>query len=211
MEQIVDGVYALSLDFEHDGRERILWPTIFETEDGILLIDTGLPSHFEALSGELEACGFGVEDVQFVLLTHRDVDHAGTLKYVTEKTDAIVFAHTDEAAAIAENSAPVDVELVDEERIRTKAGKLEIVATPGHTSGHISLYCPEKKLLVAADALSGEDGFGGPRPDVSDNMAMVTNSVKRLAGLDVECTICYHGGPIKHDPDEIQVIYDTMK
>jgi glyoxylase-like metal-dependent hydrolase (beta-lactamase superfamily II) len=211
MQEIADGVYTLSLEFEHEGRGRVLWPAAFETESGLVLVDTGLPQHFDALVEEIDETGFRIEDIEHVVITHRDIDHAGTLTNVKRVAGATVLAHVDEANHIEKETVPVDIEFVDRVNLRTAAGELQLVETPGHTMGHISLYFPAEKLLIAADALNAEDGFGGPRPDVSVDMIEAIESVGRLSKLDVERTLCYHGGLVEHGSGQIESIYDSLR
>jgi len=74
-------------------------------------------------------------------------------------------------------------------------GGLEVIATPGHTPGHISLYHIPSKTLIAADALRVVDGrLCGPDPEQTLNMTQATESVKKLASFDAQTVICYHGG-----------------
>jgi len=72
---------------------------------------------------------------------------------------------------------------------------VEVVATPGHTPGHISLYLPSAKLLVAADAIVYENGqFDIANPQYTLDMAQAIHSIRHLASLEIDTIICYHGG-----------------
>ncbi|MWV43269.1 MBL fold metallo-hydrolase [Paenibacillus sp. HJL G12] len=74
-------------------------------------------------------------------------------------------------------------------------GGIEIIATPGHTPGHISLYHIPSKTLIAADALRVVDGrLCGPDPEQTLNMTQAMDSIAKLAGYNAESVICYHGG-----------------
>jgi glyoxylase-like metal-dependent hydrolase (beta-lactamase superfamily II) len=69
------------------------------------------------------------------------------------------------------------------------------VHTPGHMPGHISLYIPETKTLVAADALVIENGeLEIANPSFTLDIKAAIGSVKKIAGLKIEKLICYHGG-----------------
>src|ERR1700730_5352844 len=39
------------------------------------------------------------------------------------------------------------------EELETAFGRLQILWTPGHSPGHICLYCPERKLLFSGDLI----------------------------------------------------------
>ena len=73
------------------------------------------------------------------------------------------------------------MEVVDGVCFRTAVGKVQIVATPGHTPGHVSLYVPDERLLIAGDALTADDEFGGPNEAFTPDMAAAVDSIGRLA------------------------------
>ncbi|WP_046213728.1 MBL fold metallo-hydrolase [Paenibacillus wulumuqiensis] len=80
------------------------------------------------------------------------------------------------------------------------AGGLQVIATPGHTPGHISLYHPSSKTLITADAMVVEDGqLMGPVPQHTLNMEQAIQSLNAFRNLDVETVVCYHGGLFRGD------------
>lgn len=222
MEQLIPGVYALELEHEFMGETRSIHPAAIETEHGIILIDVGLPGHLSSIEANLKEAGFQLEDIEIILITHQDADHAGALDEVTNHTNATVAAHVDDAPYIEGArdpikgndrypSVPVDIEVVDSVRFLSTVGKIQIVATPGHTPGHISIYIPQVNLLIAADALTAEDSFGGPNEDFTPDMDAAIDSIGRLAVLDVERTLCFHGGLVEHDTDRIETIHASLQ
>lgn len=224
MDELTDGVYRFTETIETDEGERAFRPSAVETDRGLLLLDVGLPGQAEALGEEIAAAGFEWADVWAVLLTHHDGDHAGALASVREKTDAVVFAHEGCAPYVDGREepikgdgdryppVPVDVELVGEERFRTAAGPMRVVYTPGHAPGHVSLYLPEARLLLAADALTAADGeLRGPSERFTLDMAEAGQSVARLAALDVARVHCFHGGTVDAGDDRIAAIADSLE
>lgn len=205
-ETLPDHVHDLALEVTGE-REMTLHASAIETDGGLLLVDTGLPESDE-LTASLDAAGFTLDDISTVFLTHQDADHAGGLAELLDETDATVLAHERAAPIVDGRELPrsaaddderypparVDVE-VDTATLNTRAGPVEVIPTPGHTPGHVSLYFPEERFLVAADALTAdEDGLQGPRSDVSEDMNEALSSAERLAALDIERVLCYHGG-----------------
>ncbi|GAA0720595.1 MBL fold metallo-hydrolase [Clostridium malenominatum] len=74
-------------------------------------------------------------------------------------------------------------------------GGTEIISTPGHMPGHISLYLKESKTLIAGDALVVENGkLCIANPNYTLDMAKAKMSIKKLLDYDIEKIICYHGG-----------------
>lgn len=74
---------------------------------------------------------------------------------------------------------------------------VQVIHTPGHMPGHISLYLPGKKTLVAADALVYERGaFDIANPHYALDLPAAIASVMQLQDLDIDTVICYHGGVV---------------
>lgn len=72
---------------------------------------------------------------------------------------------------------------------------LQVINTPGHTPGHISLYDPESQTLIAADAVVIEEGhLNIANPNFTLNLPQAAASVKLLSQLPVKRLLCFHGG-----------------
>ena len=176
--RITNGVYRLPLTFELEGEELTHDPTAIETDRGVLLVDAGWPGAVEQLEAALEAVGINWIDVWAVLLTDQDVDHVGGLADLVERWEGDQFT--------------------------TSAGAAEIVFTPGHAPGHISLYFEAERLLLSGDALHAPDGeLTGPRAPLDESEAL--ESIDKLSELDFERTLCYHGGFVEQGAEEIVV------
>ncbi len=102
---------------------------------------------------------------------------------------------------VLERLEPVGVDEQEENDTRlTLAGGARVVFTPGHTPGHISLYLEGSKILIAGDALTAEGGYlNGPNPSVTLEMSTAIRSTQRLADLDIDTIVCYHGGVVSED------------
>jgi glyoxylase-like metal-dependent hydrolase (beta-lactamase superfamily II) len=77
-------------------------------------------------------------------------------------------------------------------------GGCEIVGTPGHTPGHISLYLKNHRTLITGDAAVLENG----RPVIANpqyalDLENARKSLSRILGFNAETYICYHGGLYK--------------
>jgi glyoxylase-like metal-dependent hydrolase (beta-lactamase superfamily II) len=70
-----------------------------------------------------------------------------------------------------------------------------VVATPGHTSGHISLYFPSLKSVIAGDAAVIEnDELVIANPHFCLNVEKAEQSLRKIKDLKAENYYCYHGG-----------------
>jgi glyoxylase-like metal-dependent hydrolase (beta-lactamase superfamily II) len=222
MQELTEGVFAFPIETEFGGEEVVIHPSGIETDSGLILLDVGFPGEADALAAQLAEAGFGFEDVELIVITHQDSDHAGALSEVTDRSGALVAAHADDVPYIDGErdpikggsdrypSASVDIELVDGVTFQTTAGPLRVVATPGHTPGHISQYLPDETLLLAADALVADEQLTGPNEQFTPDMERASESVGRLAELDIERTLVYHGGFVEEGTDRIKEIRQSL-
>jgi glyoxylase-like metal-dependent hydrolase (beta-lactamase superfamily II) len=224
--ELTEGVHALPLAFERGDREMTLHAAAVETRRGAILVDAGLPGVRDQLRERLSAAGIGLSGVHDLLLTHQDGDHVGGAgDLLTVDADIGVLAHREAVPYVEGDRDPVkgdpdqapdpvdvDVGLVDGVVFETVAGPMHVVHTPGHAPGHVSLYLPEAKLLLAADAVvAGEDGLAGPNEQFTPDLDRAFESVRTLADLDVERTLCYHGGLVEQGSERLAAIAETRE
>ena len=77
-------------------------------------------------------------------------------------------------------------------------GGITVIHTPGHTPGHVSLFLKRSRTLVTGDAMVAEDGrLQGPRAAATPDMDTALRSLRKLAPLDVDKAITYHGGVVR--------------
>ncbi|MED3993559.1 MBL fold metallo-hydrolase [Peribacillus frigoritolerans] len=70
-----------------------------------------------------------------------------------------------------------------------------VIATPGHTSGHISLYFPRLKSVIAGDAAVIENHeLLIANPHFCLNVEKAEQSLRKIKDLKAENYYCYHGG-----------------
>lgn len=93
--------------------------------------------------------------------------------------------------------AEVDLEVQDGDTFNW-CGGCEIVGTPGHTPGHISIYVKNKKTLIAGDAAALENGnLVIANPHFTIDMEKAEKSLNKILNFNVDKIICYHGGILK--------------
>jgi len=70
-----------------------------------------------------------------------------------------------------------------------------VVATPGHTSGHISLYFPKLNSVITGDAAAYENQeLVIANPHFCLNMDNAKLSLRKIQNLQADTYYCYHGG-----------------
>ncbi|AZB41296.1 MBL fold metallo-hydrolase [Bacillus sp. FJAT-42376] len=98
--------------------------------------------------------------------------------------------------------APVDI-LFSAGEVLPWCGEIEVIHTPGHLPGHISLYLRREKTLIAGDALVAEGNrLEIANPQFTLDMEEALRSVERLMDYEIEKVICYHGGLYTGDVKE---------
>ena len=73
---------------------------------------------------------------------------------------------------------------------------IQTVDTHGHTAGHVSLFLPQERILIAGDAINNVEGLGGSREQFTDNAADARTAVSTLAALSPDSIVFGHGPSI---------------
>lgn len=138
-----------------------------------------------------------------ILITHHHSDHIAALSSLKARWGARVGAPRADQHRIPD----IDVTLADGDHIQIGSLDFVTIETPGHTSGHVSFYCEDEKILFAGDTLFSL-GCGRLFEGTAEQM---WHSLSRLAALPDETRLyCGHEYTlsnakfaIKHDPDNV--------
>lgn len=187
-----------------------------ETAKNCLVIDTGLQAG--RLINFLKQHKF---NPTAVVLTHGHPDHAAGVAELRECfPDIKVYIHKLDAEMLTDDrnnmglltgqvniAQPADI-LLEEEGIIEQAGiKLEVLHTPGHTSGGICLYSKDEGIVFTDDTLFA-DSVG--RTDLGGNMAQLIKSIREKLFTLPDYTSVYPGhGPvttIEHEKEHNQFL-----
>lgn len=155
------------------------------------VVDTGVAGSADAVGKVLESAGPGWSGVRHVVLTHKHPDHAGSVGDVMDRAERAVGYVG--AADLSEVDAPRRLRPLED---GDDVFGLRIVATPGHTAGHMAVYDTGSRVLVAGDALNNTDGLAGSNPQFTEDEAAAADSVRRLAELEPRTILVGHGDPI---------------
>ncbi len=129
-----------------------------------------------------------------VVLSHHHIDHIGGAALMRERTGAKVLAHPLEAASLKYS---VDIPAEDGYRLDLDGLELEMVHTPGHSSGHLCAYLPQLKVLFSGDHILGLGTTAVILPQ--GNMSDYIESLRKLLKYDIRL-ICPGHGPLIHSP-----------
>lgn len=225
--KIGNNIEALELKMTINGHPNVIHPVVMWSDDEATLIDTGMVGQYEDLKQALNDAGVKPESIKQIIITHQDIDHIGNLPaFLKEFPQTQVWAHAEDKPYIEGNKEMIKMdssrleqmpeemrkqmkdfvdslirvkvtrELEDGETLNLQGG-IEVIFTPGHTPGHISLFVKKEQLLITGDAMVAEDGeLKGPREEVTPDIDEAFASVRKLKNYDFEYALCYHGGHI---------------
>ncbi len=208
MDEVVDGVLRVRLGYVN--------AYLVVTDDGLVLVDTGLPRTHRTLLRALADAQRRVGDIRTVLLTHWHTDHVGGLAMVRTASGARVVASAIDTP-IVDGSRPApltavmrlakpllgDAEPAEVDEPLLQDGPFSVpgftaVHTPGHTDGHVSYLLDRAGgVLFAGDAVAGIRGAVklSPGPVTADRAA-ATRSLAKLATLSFDTAVFGHGSPM---------------
>ena len=188
--------------------------------EGAAIIDTGMPGSERKIVAYCKSVGVEPGEIRYIILTHPDIDHSGSVAKLKGLIDAKVAIHEADAPRLSGEKklkevkgamgvlfgvmgpvmrfTPVvpDTMLKDSDRLLD----LVVVHTPGHTEGSICLY-RENSAIFVGDALR-TDSAGKlrlpPGPMTAD-MDQAKQSIVRISTLRYALLLPGHGAPIAKD------------
>jgi glyoxylase-like metal-dependent hydrolase (beta-lactamase superfamily II) len=134
-------------------------------------------------------------ELQALYLTHIHPDHVGGAHAVRE-TFGVPIAVYHSRRDFDSGTGPLRAERVleDGDELPYPGGRLRVVHAPGHESGHVCYYEPERRWLCTGDnVLSTGTAVIAP-PD--GNMQQYLATLERLRALDLAVIFPGHGPPI---------------
>jgi glyoxylase-like metal-dependent hydrolase (beta-lactamase superfamily II) len=157
------------------------------------IVDTGVSGSAQRIGEVVKAAGLGWDAVGNLIVTHHHPDHAGSVTEVLNlATKATVWAG---AADIPSIQSPRPVSAAED---GAEIFGLRMIATPGHTLGHISVYDEAASTFISGDALTNVGGsLASSPPQYTADMAKAAESVRKIAALGFEKALFMHGDPIE--------------
>jgi hydroxyacylglutathione hydrolase len=143
-----------------------------------------------------------------ILLTHGHCDHIAGIAVLQENFDPIPISISCEDDKMLTHSrhnlsllmgqplkfAPPDDEIAAGDVIELDGVRLEVLATPGHTPGGVSFYCPQEELIFTGDTLFA--GSVGRTDFPGGSMSTLLQSIREQLLVLPDQTKVYSGhGP----------------
>ncbi len=205
---------------EYDPRlEGIWWVeeagmscNVYVLNEGRTLIDAG---NFYGMLHELSEV-FDLSLLEQIFITHCHFDHVGGMGELFDWCNPKVFSHIDTLPfinfqgvpfmKIMEKAGRADqvVILRGGERIQAGPHLLEVIPTPGHTRGDISLYERQNRILFSGDTVLPSSPTENILSDADKglgSMEQLIASLGRLVPYEVDFLLAGHGVPAFSDGD----------
>ena len=170
-----------------------------------ILVDPGHLRLFDHVERGLRELGLGLDDIGLVICTHGHPDHLEAARLFRERTARVAIHRTEWALLQSmgrQMQAAMGIDLADlepdvflqEGDLNVDGTALEILHTPGHSPGSVSIYWPASRALFTGDVIF-KDGLG--RTDLpGGNGESLQKSIVRLSELDAEILLSGHGPEI---------------
>lgn len=212
MRRIAEGLYQLEA-------AGFVNAYLIQGASDLTLVDAGPARSAGALLEELRRNGFRLEDIGRVVLTHGHGDHSGgVIPFLRRRGAVKVYAHPLEIPSLTGKaplpappgwagrvavraqarlwpSEPLEVVVAAEPGMPIKGlGSWQVLHTPGHTDGGLSLFEPVRQILICGDiAVQRGGALRLPPAFLNRDPEALKASLKRAAGLDCDILCCGHG------------------
>ena len=171
-----------------------------------MVIDPGHQHLVKGLIQQMEKDGLRPKQIQVAIATHGHPDHFEGVSTFAREGAKVGLSPAEEKflkdvgsqfyAAFGNEMPEIRIDFyLEEGELKLGDKTLQVLRTPGHSPGSISLYWPEKKALFTGDVVFpmgvGRTDFPG-----GDGM-LLRDSIERLSQLDAEWLLAGHGEVIR--------------
>jgi glyoxylase-like metal-dependent hydrolase (beta-lactamase superfamily II) len=204
---------------------------VYRSDEGLAIIDPGYTGSFQAVLRFLQEHALG--PIDWVILTHHHIDHAGAAFALCQATGARLAVHRDDApylqagrprnrmtlwgmaerlptrlASYVISTATDEARLLEDGNV---IAGLTVVHGPGHTPGSICLHSRSESALFLGDVLNNERGIRTPPWTVNHSHRRARLAPRRLQGLRFEQAYFGHGPSIQEGADRRVLAFLTQR
>ncbi len=187
-------------------------------DDTLTLIDTGYSGNGEKILRYIESIGENPEKLTRIIATHYHPDHISSVPEIIAHTPAKLLLHPADIRHISGDKIefvmktggstrllkrwqtpklPVNIcEFVNDGDIIPCLGGLQVIHTPGHSPGSISLYLLKQKALFPGDAIVNAPRLMLAYLPMRQSHEKCIQSLQKLSELDIDACLFSHGQPI---------------
>lgn len=225
-----------TIDIRFLERSEVIANYLIESDDGLILVETGPETAFENLKAGIKAQGFDWKDVKHVLLTHIHFDHAGAAWKFAE-IGAKIYVHPiglphlnnperlwnsakmiyqDEMERLWGEMKPIDEDLLvaaDNGDVLNIGGiEINVFYTPGHAVHHNVYQIGD--IVFTGDVAGIKINRGPvappcPPPDI--NIEAWYKSIDVLKGLNPRILYLAHFGAVEDPLPHLDRLKDMLK
>ncbi|MCG9736527.1 MBL fold metallo-hydrolase, partial [Pseudoalteromonas shioyasakiensis] len=214
---------------------------IEDKKDGLIVIDTGFPNAERStniLVDAIRLAGYDPKDVKHILITHGHPDHIGNVHALQQFSGAAIWMNTKDASYLKDASngypavykkdgslytgmppsysAQVQHEFNEGDTLPL-AGGIKVIATPGHSLGHVSFLLKRHSgIIFMGDALTNVNGQFDLPPNFVD-VAKEVQSIDNLLAENFDKIAFGHGNYISSNGKKLlqnfaeRISYDDVK
>jgi len=176
-------IHAIGVPQDWPSRTGPTWAYLFES-DGLTLLDPGAHGSYDELADGIVGAGFGVKDIDRVIISHGHSDHDGSVARTIRESGAGLWAHSVYASLLPYH--PWDVQNRSETEIHAEMTR---IADAGSDRRSNSTYQARNKTYLES------------RKNLSVDHSMIDDEEFGTA------RIIYAPG---HSPDELCLVFDGV-
>ncbi|MBO8181805.1 MAG: MBL fold metallo-hydrolase [Archaeoglobus sp.] len=229
--ELSDELYLVDLPLPKTGFRRFISSWVFKSGNKAFLVDVGASASIEKLNEALEY--LKVKKVEFVLITHIHIDHAGGLgDFLSYHPEAKVIVHEKgvkhllnpkklwegsikvlgDLALLYGEIKPVPEENFADGKLEFEGSEIRVVKTPGHAPHHQSYVYD--RYLFAGEALGVHqylkirDFYMRPATPPKFVYEVAKESIEKLQKLG-DLTVCF--GHFGYEEGSSKIIENSAK
>ncbi len=192
---------------------------LIKTDEGYVLIDTGLRKKRKDLEKALNNAGCKLGELKLIILTHQDFDHTGNAHFIREKFKAQIAMHSEDAEAVERGDMlwnrkgrniitriilkiilvayrtgkfeefKPNIYLSGGDDLSSYSLKATVVHLPGHSRGSIGI------LTANGDLFCGDLFMNGKKSSMVDEKEELNASIEKLNNFNIGNVYPGHGSP----------------